>query len=124
AVDVSGGSVANTMVGIPSLGGRAAFIGKVAADEFGQIFAHDIRAAGVHFDTAASSSGIPTARCLILVTPDGERTMNTYLGISPDLDGGEVDPEVIRSRSEERRVEKECRVRRTKRAMKNKSDKR
>lgn len=97
AVEVSGGSVANTMVGIASLGGRAAFIGKVAADEFGQIFAHDIRAAGVHFDTAASSSGIPTARCLILVTPDGERTMNTYLGISPDLDGGEVDPDVIRS---------------------------
>ncbi len=97
AVEVSGGSVANTMVGIASLGGRAAFIGKVAGDEFGQIFAHDIRAAGVHYDTAASLSGIPTARCLILVTPDGERTMNTYLGISPDLNGGEVDPEVIRS---------------------------
>lgn len=97
AVEISGGSVANTMVGIASLGGRAAFIGKVAEDEFGRIFAHDIRAAGVHFETAPSASGVPTARCLILVTPDGERTMNTYLGISPDLNRGEVDPEVIRA---------------------------
>ncbi|MGB3718046.1 MAG: adenosine kinase [Proteobacteria bacterium] len=96
-VEVSGGSVANTMVGIASFGGRAAFIGKVAEDDFGRIFAHDIRAAGVHFSTPPSSSGIPTARCLVLVTPDGERTMNTYLGISPDLDDGEVDPELIRS---------------------------
>lgn len=97
AVEISGGSVANTMVGIASFGGRAAFIGKVAEDEFGGIFAHDIRAAGVHFATAASTSGIPTARSLILVTPDGERTMNTFLGISPDLNRGEVDSEVIRS---------------------------
>lgn len=96
-VEVSGGSVANTMAGIASLGGRAGFIGKVAEDDFGKIFAHDIRAAGVHFDTAASSAGIPTARCLILVTPDGERTMNTYLGVSPHLNRGEVDAEVIRS---------------------------
>lgn len=97
AVEVSGGSVANTMVGIASLGGRAGFIGKVAEDQFGQIFAHDIRAAGVHYETAASSSGIPTARCLILVTPDGERTMNTYLGVSPHLNRGEVNAEVIRA---------------------------
>lgn len=97
AVEISGGSVANTMVGIASFGGRAAFIGKVAEDEFGRIFAHDIRAAGVHFATAASASTIPTARSLILVTPDGERTMNTFLGVSPELNQGEVDPEVIRS---------------------------
>lgn len=97
AVEISGGSVANTMVGIASLGGRAAFIGKVAEDEFGAIFAHDIRSAGVHYETTPSSSGIPTARCLVLVTPDGERTMNTFLGVSPHLNRGEVDPEVIRS---------------------------
>jgi sugar/nucleoside kinase (ribokinase family) len=97
AVEISGGSVANTMVGIASFGGRSAFIGKVAADEFGRIFAHDIRAARVHFDTAPANSGLPTARSLILVTPDGERTMNTFLGVSPDLNRGEVDPEVIRS---------------------------
>lgn len=97
AVEVSGGSVANTMVGIASLGGRAGFIGKVAEDDLGQIFAHDIRAADVHFDTVPSSSGIPTARCLVLVTPDGERTMNTFLGVSPHLNRGEVDADVIRS---------------------------
>ncbi|MCL4766150.1 MAG: adenosine kinase [Hyphomicrobiaceae bacterium] len=97
AVEISGGSVANTMVGIASFGGRSAFIGKIAQDEFGRIFAHDIRAAGVFFQTAPSDSRIPTARSLILVTPDGERTMNTFLGVSPDLDRGEVDPEVIRS---------------------------
>jgi len=97
AVEISGGSVANTMVGIASFGGRSAFIGKVAQDEFGRIFAHDIRAARVHFETPPANSEIPTARSLILVTPDGERTMNTFLGVSPDLNRGEVDPEVIRS---------------------------
>ncbi len=98
AVEISGGSVANTMVGIASLGGRAAFIGKVAEDDFGHIFAHDIQSAGVHFGTTpSSSSDLPTARSLILVTPDGERTMNTYLGVSPHLNRGEVDPEVIRA---------------------------
>jgi sugar/nucleoside kinase (ribokinase family) len=94
-VEMSGGSVANTMVGIASLGGRSAFIGKVAQDEFGRIFAHDIRAAGVTFATPPANSGIPTARSLILVTPDGERTMSTFLGVSPHLDHGEVDPEII-----------------------------
>lgn len=98
AVEVSGGSVANTMVGIASLGGKAGFIGKVADDEFGRIFAHDIRAAGVTFvTTPAAKGGEPTARSLILVTPDGERTMNTFLGVSPLLDKGEVDPELVRS---------------------------
>jgi sugar/nucleoside kinase (ribokinase family) len=97
AVEVSGGSVANTIVGVASFGGRAAFIGKVADDEFGHIFAHDIRAAGVTFTTPFANTGTPTARSLILVTPDGERTMNTYLGVSPELDHGAVDAELIRS---------------------------
>lgn len=99
AVEISGGSVANTMVGIASFGGRSAFIGKVAKDEFGGIFAHDIRAAGVTFTTAPSESGEPTARSLILVTPDGERTMNTFLGVSPMLNHGEVDADLIGSGS-------------------------
>ena len=93
--EISGGSVANTMAGIASFGGRSAFIGRVADDDFGRIFAHDIRAVGVSYTTAPANSDIPTARCLVLVTPDGERTMNTFLGVSPYLDGGEVDPAVI-----------------------------
>ena len=96
-IQISGGSAANTMVGVASLGGSAAFIGKVADDEFGQIFGHDLRAAGVAFKTAASQGGEPTARSLILVTPDGERTMNTFLGVSPELDHGAIDPDVIAS---------------------------
>ncbi len=95
AIEISGGSAANTMVGLASFGGQAAFIGKVADDEFGRIFKHDIAAANVAFDTKAVSGQEPTSRSLILVTPDGERTMNTYLGISTDLDQGEVDPAVI-----------------------------
>jgi sugar/nucleoside kinase (ribokinase family) len=94
-VESSGGSAANTTVGVASFGGRAAFIGKVADDDLGRIFAHDIRAAGVHFATRPKAGGEPTARCLILVTPDGERTMSTFLGVSPELDHGEVDAEVI-----------------------------
>jgi sugar/nucleoside kinase (ribokinase family) len=97
AVEISGGSGANAMVGVASFGGRAAFIGKVADDEFGRIFAHDIRAAGVEFHTRPASGGAPTARSLILVTPDGERTMNTFLGVSPELNQGEVDPALVRS---------------------------
>lgn len=96
AVEISGGSAANTMAGVASLGGRAAFIGKVAGDELGRIFAHDIRAAGVAFNSQAVDGKAPTSRSLILVTPDGERTMNTFLGISTDLDDGEVDPDMIR----------------------------
>ena len=97
ATEISGGSAANTMVGIASFGGNAAFVGKVADDEFGRIFAHDIRAAGVHFGTPPAKSGTPTARSLILVTPDGERTMNTFLGVSPELDKGEVDADLVRA---------------------------
>jgi sugar/nucleoside kinase (ribokinase family) len=95
AIEISGGSAANTMVGLASFGGTAAFIGKVAADEFGRIFRHDIGAAGVTFETDPVDGKAPTSRSLILVTPDGERTMNTYLGISTDLDHGEVDPKLI-----------------------------
>lgn len=97
AVEISGGSAANTIVGVASFGGKAAFIGKVANDEFGRIFAHDIRAAGVAFNTPPANGGEPTARSLILVTPDGERTMSTFLGVSPELDHGEIDEKVVAS---------------------------
>ncbi len=97
AIEISGGSAANTMVGIASFGGRAAFIGKVADDDLGSIFRHDIRAAGVTFETPSAKGGAPTARSLILVTPDGERTMNTFLGVSPELNHGEVDAALVRS---------------------------
>ena len=97
-VEISGGSVANTMVGIASFGGRAGFIGKTARDQFGQVFSHDIRAAGVTFTTPPAAEGSdPTSRCLVLVTPDGQRTMSTFLGVSPQLGGGEVDAELIAS---------------------------
>lgn len=97
AVETSGGSVANTMVGIASFGGKAGFIGKVADDEFGRIFSHDIRSAGVTFEIPPVKGATPTARSLIVVTPDGERTMNTFLGISPELDHGEVNESLIAS---------------------------
>lgn len=97
AIEISGGSAANSMVGLSALGGSAAFIGKIADDEFGKIFAHDIRAAEVHFDTAPVAGRSPTSRSLIAVTPDGERTMNTYLGISTELDAGELDTSLIAS---------------------------
>jgi sugar/nucleoside kinase (ribokinase family) len=83
--EISGGSAANTMVGVASLGGRAAFVGKVKDDSLGKVFAHDIRAAGVSFNTRPANGGPSTARCYILVTPDGERTMNTYLGAAQNL---------------------------------------
>src|SRR5689334_12204230 len=85
AMEISGGSAANTIAGVASFGARAAFIGKVKDDELGRAFAHDIRATGVAFDTPPASDGPSTARCYVLVTPDGERTMNTYLGAAQDL---------------------------------------
>jgi sugar/nucleoside kinase (ribokinase family) len=98
AIEVSGGSVANTMVGVASFGGRAGFIGKIADDQFGEVFGHDIRTAGVTFTTSPAAKGsAPTGRCLVLVTPDGQRTMNTFLGVSPQLGGGEVDAALIGS---------------------------
>src|SRR5690349_23084553 len=95
AVEHSGGSAANTTVGVASLGARAAFVGKVKDDELGHVFAHDIRAAGVAFDTPPASEGPSTARCYVLVTPDGERTMNTYLGAAQDLHPRDIDAEVV-----------------------------
>jgi sugar/nucleoside kinase (ribokinase family) len=96
-IEISGGSVANTMVGVASFGGRAGFIGKTATDQFGEVFRHDIRAAGVTFDTPPAAGGEPTGRSLILVTPDGQRTMNTFLGVSPQFGSGEVNADLIRS---------------------------
>jgi len=95
AVESSGGSAANTIAGIASLGGRAGYIGKVANDQFGGVFRHDIRAAGVRFETAAAQGGPPTARCLIFVTADAQRTMQTYLGACLELGLEDIDPEVI-----------------------------
>jgi sugar/nucleoside kinase (ribokinase family) len=90
AVESSGGSAANTIVGVASFGARAAFVGKVNDDELGRTFAHDIRSAGVAYDTPPASEGPSTARCYIMVTPDGERTMNTYLGAAQDLHPNDI----------------------------------
>jgi sugar/nucleoside kinase (ribokinase family) len=82
AIEMSGGSAANTLAGMAALGRRCAFIGQVADDQLGSVFTHDLRALGVAYETPALKDGAPTARCLILVTPDGQRTMNTFLGAS------------------------------------------
>jgi sugar/nucleoside kinase (ribokinase family) len=95
AIEVSGGSVGNTMAGIASLGGRGAYIGKVRDDFLGQVYRHDITAIGVRFETPAARSGPGTARCLILVTPDGQRTMNTYLGACVELGPADIDPDIV-----------------------------
>jgi sugar/nucleoside kinase (ribokinase family) len=94
-VEVSGGSAANSMAGLAALGGRAAFIGKVRDDQLGGIFRHDIRAAGVVFDTPPATEGAPTASCFIFVTPDAQRTMATFLGASVDLGPEDVDEDLI-----------------------------
>jgi sugar/nucleoside kinase (ribokinase family) len=98
AVETSGGSVANTAAGIASFGGSAAFVGKVADDELGEVFTHDLRAAGVEFRPlrpGAAAEGHATARCLILVTPDGERTMSTFLGVSAMISPADVDLDLV-----------------------------
>lgn len=94
-IEVSGGSAANTMAGLTSLGGKGAFIGKVRNDQLGGIFQHDIRAAGVGFETPIATDGPPTARCLIFVTPDAQRTMNTYLGAAVELAPADLDEAAI-----------------------------
>ena len=94
---ISGGSAANTIVGLASFGASTAFIGKVRADDSGHAFAHDIRAIGVHFPTAPAQQGPSTARCLVLVTPDGERTMNTYLGACQNLGPDDVDEATVQA---------------------------
>ena len=95
AIEVSGGTVPNSCVGVTSFGGKAAFMGKIASDQFGEIFTHDLRAAGVAFEAKPVEGSAPTARCLILVTPDGERTMNTHLGAAAELSTREVDADLI-----------------------------
>lgn len=96
-VEHSGGSAANTVVGVAALGGRSAFVGRVQDDQLGEVFTHDIRAAGVTFEPPAAQAGPATARCLILVTPDAQRTMNTFLGASAELGPDDVDPDLILS---------------------------
>ena len=95
-IECSGGSAANTIAGLASLGGKGAFVGKVCDDQLGTIFQHDIRALGVGFDTALAASGAPTARCLIFVTPDAQRTMLTYLGACAELGPKDIDADVIK----------------------------
>ena len=95
AVERSGGSVANSIAGLASFGAKCGFIGRVAADQFGGIFRHDIRSLGVAYDTLPAADGAPTARCLILVTPHGERTMNTFLGASVDVTPEDLDRDLI-----------------------------
>jgi sugar/nucleoside kinase (ribokinase family) len=95
AIETSGGSAANTIVGLSSLGSRSAFIGKVKDDVLGKAFTHDIRAAGVAFTTPPAAAGPSTARCYVLVTPDGERTMNTYLGAAQDLHPADIDADLV-----------------------------
>lgn len=97
ATVISGGSAANTAVGVASLGARAAFIGKVRTDQVGHLFTHDLRATGVHFPTDAAGSGPATARSFILVTPDGQRSMNTYLGACQSLGPADVEADVVRT---------------------------
>lgn len=91
AIEMSGGSAANTLAGMAALGQRCSFIGQVADDQLGHVFTHDLRALGVAYETPPLAEGAPTARCLILVTPDGQRTMNTFLGASHLLDQAMID---------------------------------
>jgi len=94
-VEASGGSAGNTIAGVASLGGRAAYVGKVADDQLGEVFIHDTRAIGVHHQTPPLKGGAATGRCLINVTPDGERTMCTFLGASNQLTSADVEPALI-----------------------------
>ncbi|MCB0989597.1 MAG: adenosine kinase [Acidimicrobiales bacterium] len=95
ATEVSGGSAANTIVGVAALGGAGAYIGKVRDDQLGAIFAHDMRSMGIVFDVGRAQAGDPTGRCLILVSPDGQRTMSTYLGASVGLTPDDIDQSLI-----------------------------
>lgn len=99
AIEMSGGSCANTIAGLASLGGRGAFFGKVKNDQLGEVFIHDIRSLGVSFPSAAASDGPPTGRCLILVTPDAQRSMSTFLGAAQNLTEDDIDPAVIKASS-------------------------
>jgi sugar/nucleoside kinase (ribokinase family) len=96
-IEVSGGSCGNTMAGIASFGGKGAYIGKVRDDQLGEVFGHDLRSIGVSFETANATQGPATARCLILVTPDAQRTMNTYLGACTGLGPDDIDASLVGS---------------------------
>jgi sugar/nucleoside kinase (ribokinase family) len=95
AVEMSGGSAANTMCGVASFGGRAAYIGKVSDDDLGAVFGHDLNAVGVSFRPGAPAEDTPTGRCIIVVTGDAQRTMNTYLGVSSLLCTDDLDEATI-----------------------------
>ena len=95
AIEVSGGSAANTIAGVAGFGGRAGFVGRVRDDQLGTVFTHDLRSLDVEFTTAPAGDGPPTGRCLILVTPDAQRTLNTYLGAGADLGPDDVDESLI-----------------------------
>jgi sugar/nucleoside kinase (ribokinase family) len=97
ATEMSGGSAANTAAGVASFGGKAAYIGRVADDTFGKVFTHDLRSLGVHFDAPVATDGVPTGRCLVIVTPDAQRTMCTYLGAANQLDPSAIDEGVVES---------------------------
>src|SRR4029079_1142205 len=97
AREVSGGCAGNTAAGITALGGRAGFVGQVAPDQLGEFYIHDLTAAGVEFTTPPVDVGVPTARSMILVTPDGHRTMNTFLGAAQELAADVLDDEQIRA---------------------------
>jgi len=94
-IEISGGSAANTIAGVAGLGGKGAFFGKVCDDQLGAVFRHDIRSLGVAFDSAPVTGAPPTARCLILVTPDAQRTMNTFLGACVELGPEDVDADTV-----------------------------
>jgi sugar/nucleoside kinase (ribokinase family) len=97
AIEISGGSAGNTAAGLASFGGRAAYFGKVKNDQLGDVFMHDLRAQGVTFESLRATAGPATARSFILVTPDGERTMNTFLGACANLAAADIDPAVVAS---------------------------
>src|ERR1700693_2935282 len=92
-----GGPAPNTAAGVAAFGGRAAYIGRVADDAFGKVFSHDLRSIGVHFDSPSATTGAPTGRCLVIVTPDAQRTMCTFLGAGAELDESYVDEALIAS---------------------------
>jgi sugar/nucleoside kinase (ribokinase family) len=95
AIECSGGSCANTVAGAAALGARTAYIGRVRDDQLGRVFGHDIRAAGVRFDAPPAPTGPSTARCLVMVTPDAQRTMGTYLGAAVELAPQDIDPDLV-----------------------------
>ena len=97
AIEISGGSAGNTAAGIASFGGKVAYFGKVKADQLGRIYRHDMRAQGVRFESKPATEGPATARSFILVTPEGERTMNTYLGACVNLTTADIDQDIVQS---------------------------